>query len=260
MTIKACRNCQNGSDVDFEITMAFQPIVDVSERTAFAYEALVRGIAGQAASEVLARLTVDTRYAFDQLCRTTAIRLAAELGLPARPATPMLSINFMPNAVYEPRACIRQTLTAALQTGFPIDRILFEFTEDERHDTAHLLNILRTYRSMGFATAIDDFGAGYSGLNLLSDFQPDFIKLDMALIRGIDQSRTKQAIVKSVLNMALDLGVEPICEGIETQGEYETLADMGVRLMQGFFLAPPAVRAFPECSWPQASLGAAANG
>lgn len=260
MTPKPCKNCQNGSDVDLEITMAFQPIVDVSTRTAFAYEALVRGIEGQGAFEVLSGLTVDSRYAFDQLCRTTAIRLAAELGLQDRAAAPMLSINFMPNAVYEPRACIRQTLTTAMQTGFPLDRILFEFTEDERLDTAHLLNILRTYRSMGFSTAIDDFGAGYAGLNLLSAFQPDFIKLDMELIRGIGQSRPKQAIVKSVLTMAFDLGVEPICEGIETPDEFETLADMGVRLMQGYLFARPDLGNLPESNWPDASLGAAANG
>jgi hypothetical protein len=76
----------------------------------------------------------------------------------------------MPNAVHEPRACIRPTLATAMRTGFPLDRIIFEFTEDEKLDTDHLLNIPRTYRAMGFKTAIEDFGAGHAGLGLLSKY------------------------------------------------------------------------------------------
>ena len=92
-----------------------------------------------------------------------------------------LSINFMPNAVYEPSRCLRTTLEAAHRTGFPIENIIFETTEDERvHDAEYLKKIFATYRKEGFKTAIDDFGAGYAGLNLLADYQPDIVKLDMA--------------------------------------------------------------------------------
>ena len=236
--------------MNFDITMAFQPIVDVSSETIFAYEALVRGTEGQGAGHILSQVDEDTRYTFDQLCRTTAIQLASDLNLQGHANRPYVSINFMPNAVYEPRACIRQTLAAAMQTGFPLDRILFEFTEQERLDTAHIINILRAYRSMGFATAINDFGAGHAGLNLLAAFQPDFIKLDMDLIRGIDTNTAKQTIVRSVLGMASDLGVRPICEGIETQAEYDTLADLGVTLMQGYLFAKPELAALPDTNWP----------
>ncbi|WP_290842930.1 EAL domain-containing protein, partial [Henriciella sp.] len=158
-------------------------------------------------------------------------------------AAPRLSINFLPNAVYEPRACIRQTLGVAMETGFPLERIMFEFTENERLDTDHLLHILRSYRSMGFVTAIDDFGAGYAGMNLLAAFQPDYIKLDMDLIRGIDSSDPKKIIVDGILNIARKLDVTPICEGIETKGEFETLRDMGVGLMQGYYFARPKIGA-----------------
>lgn len=113
----------------------------------------------------------------DQQCRVKAIELASRLYYPLENVK--LSINFMPNAVYEPRACIRVTLAAAMKTGFPLDRIIFEFTENEQLDTKHVLNILRTYRNMGFKTAIDDFGAGHAGLALLAHFQPDIVKLDM---------------------------------------------------------------------------------
>jgi EAL domain-containing protein (putative c-di-GMP-specific phosphodiesterase class I) len=245
----SCVGCKDGAGFDLPITMAFQPIVDVRNETVFAYEALVRGRDGQGAGAVLAQVSPENRYGFDQLCRTTAIDLAARLDLAGGGAN--LSINFLPNAVYEPRACIRATLAAATRTGFPIDRIIFEFTEDEALDTNHILNILRSYRAMGFKTAIDDFGAGFAGLGLLSKFQPDIIKLDMALIRDIDTDKVKRTIVANTLNMIRDLGIEAVCEGIETVAEHDALRDMGVSLMQGYLLAKPVVEQLPDVVWPR---------
>ena len=239
----SCIACKDGVGFDLPITMAFQPIVDIRTGTAFAYEALVRGKDGQGAGHVLAQVSADNRYAFDQLCRTTAIELAAGLNMASDGAH--LSINFLPNAVYEPRACIRATLAAAMQTGFPLNRIIFEFTEEEAIDTNHLLHILRSYKAMGFKTAIDDFGAGYAGLGLLSKFQPDIVKLDMALIRDVDTDTVKRTIVRNTLNMLTDLGIQAVCEGIETVGEYDALSDLGVSLMQGYLLAKPAFEALP---------------
>lgn len=239
-----CQDCRDGAAFDGRITMAFQPIVDVSSGAVFAYEALVRGVNGEGAEDVLARVSPDNQYAFDQLCRTRAIELAADLRLAETGA--LLSINFLPNAVYEPRACIRQTLTTAMRTKFPIRNILFEFTEAERLESDHAAHIVRTYRSMGFRTAIDDFGAGYSGLGLLSKFQTDFVKIDMDLVRHIDRTPAKQAIVKNTLAMLRDLGVTAICEGVETDAEVATLAAYGVDLMQGFYFAKPAREALPE--------------
>ena len=246
--LKACRNCQDGAAFEAPITMAFQPIVDISSQTIFAYEALVRGADGEGAAEVLARVSDDNRYAFDQKCRVTAIELAAKLELAAQGA--YLSINFLPNAVYEPRACIRLTLAAAVRTGFPLNRIIFEFTEVERLDTAHVLNILRSYRAMGFKTAIDDFGAGFAGLGLLSKFQPDIVKLDMELIRNIDSDPAKRTIVSNTIKMLSDLDVVPLCEGIETQMELDVLRDLGVNLMQGYLFAKPAFAELARPNWP----------
>lgn len=243
----SCVACRDGAGFDLTITMAFQPIVDIRTQKVFAYEALVRGQDGAGAGDVLARVSDDNRYAFDQLCRTTAIDLASRLELATGGVN--LSINFLPNAVYEPRACIRATLAAAMRTGFPLSRIIFEFTEEEAIDTDHILNILRSYRSMGFKTAIDDFGAGYAGLGLLSKFQPDIVKLDMALIRGIDTDRVKRAIIRNTLSMLRDLDIEPICEGIETIDEHNALRDLGVSLMQGYLFAKPAIEALPTVSW-----------
>ncbi len=233
-----CKGCHDGAEgFPVPFSMAFQPIFDVSNGKTFAHEALVRGPGGEGARSVLDQVTTDNRYAFDQQCRVKAIELAASLFELA--GSTKLSINFMPNAVYEPRACIRLTLATAMQTGFPADRIIFEFTENEQLDTNHLLNILRTYRSLGFKTAIDDFGAGHSGLSLLTRFQPDIAKLDMDLIRGIDQDPVKRGIVKHTLAMLNELSITPICEGVETQDELSALRDLGVSLIQGYVLAKP---------------------
>lgn len=238
----ACGACRNGDGLDFEISMAFQPIVDAETGRAFAHEALVRGIMGEPAGVILSRVNDGNRYAFDQRCRVKALELAARLDLPG-----LLSINFLPNAVYRPETCIRATLEAARRFGFPTDRIIFEVTEGEqivRRD--HLVDIFRDYRSRGFLTAIDDFGAGYAGLGLLAEFQPDILKLDMALIRGVDGHRPRQAIVASVLGLSRELGIRVIAEGVETGEEFRYLRGQGVRYFQGYHFARPAFEALPE--------------
>src|SRR6056297_1963031 len=193
-----CAECAAGAGLDFDFTMAFQPIVDVSSREVFAYEALVRGLGNEPAGEVFRNVNDENRYRFDQACRIKAIELAAELGLPC-----LLSINFMPNAVYRPELCIRTTLAAATTYGFPIERIIFEVTEGEQvTDHEHLRGIIQHYQQRGFLTAIDDFGAGHSGLNLLAEFQPDIVKLDMALIRGLDGDRSRQAITRGMVQFS----------------------------------------------------------
>ncbi|WP_346773201.1 EAL domain-containing protein [Asaia bogorensis] len=240
---KACVGCSDGTGFDVPITMAFQPIVDLSTRQIFAYEALVRGKNGASAQEILSRVTPENRYAFDQTCRVTAITLASELGLAEQGA--LLSINFLPNAVYDPTTCIGATLEAAERVDFPTDRILFEFCENETLDTEHLLHILQTYDRMGFKTAIDDFGAGYAGLSLLSRFQPDYVKLDMGLSRAIDSTPVKQVMMRHTIAMLEGLNVTPICEGVETPEEASILSDLGISLQQGYIYAKPALAELP---------------
>ena len=253
----ACNGCRDGTGFAIPFSMAFQPIFDLGSGAVFAREALVRGINGEGAYTILSQVDDTNRYAFDQQCRVKAIEMAAATrGIDDGSG---LSINFMPHAVYEPRACIRLTLDAARRTGFPLNQIIFEFTEAERLDADHVLHVLRTYRDIGFKTAIDDFGAGYAGLSLLSQFQPDIVKIDMDLIRGIDVNRVKQTILKNTLAMLDDLGIAPICEGIETLAELATVQDLGVRLVQGFVLARPSFEAPPADTiiHPPASLAAA---
>jgi EAL domain-containing protein (putative c-di-GMP-specific phosphodiesterase class I) len=225
--------------------MAFQPIVDLETMEPFAYEALVRGLGGEPAGEVLGRVTSGNRYAFDQKCRVKAIETAVRVGILQTDAR--LSINFLPNAVYSPKACIQLTLKTAAATGFPTDRLIFEFTENEEMaDPAHVADIVGSYKQMGFGTALDDFGAGHAGLNLLARFQPEFIKLDMELIRGIEASLARRVIVDGVARMCRKLGITLIAEGVETEGELFALRDLGIRYVQGYLLARPAFEALPE--------------
>lgn len=237
-----CSGCNNGAKLDFDFEYAFQPIVDLATRTVFAHEALVRGPNGESAQSVLARVNDTNRYQFDQACRVKAVSTAARLGMDT-----FLSINFLPNAVYQPEACIRSTLRAAREYGFPSERIIFEVTEDERVvDRAHLLNIFQKYSSLGFKTAIDDFGAGYAGLNLLSEFQPTILKLDMDLVRNIDAMPARQAIVQGLVYMSRLLGSRVIAEGVETRRERDYLASIGIDLMQGYYFCRPAFKALGE--------------
>lgn len=247
---KGCQGCREGAQFPVPFSMAYQPIVDLATGGLFAYEALVRGIDGSGAANILSSVDRDNRYGFDQACRIKAIEVAAALNLPATGAS--VSINFMPNAVYQPEACIRTTLATAERTSFPLDRIIFEVTEGEQVvDQAHLAAIISAYRGMGFRTAIDDFGAGFSNLNLLAEFQPDILKLDMLLIRKIDRLPVKRTIVRSILSVCHEIGAQVIAEGVETIDEYQALVDLGIELFQGYLFARPAFEQLIEPSWPQ---------
>ena len=248
-----CGGCGAGKALGFDFTMALQPIVNTTTKQIIAQEALVRGPNGEPASFVLEQVTEQNRYQFDQTCRVKAVELAAKLGVES-----LLSINFMPNAVYQPERCIRTTLDAAAACSFPVERILFELTESERiDDTDHVRSIIAHYRARGFRTAIDDFGAGYSGLNLLAELQTDYIKLDMALIRMIDASRTRQAIVKGIVSVCRDLGIAPIAEGVETLAERRALPALVIEIFQGYLFARPAFQAQAEVHLPtQAEIDA----
>ncbi|MFZ5521702.1 MAG: EAL domain-containing protein [Pseudomonadota bacterium] len=220
----------------FDFAYAFQPIVDVPARSLWGHEALVRGPGGEPAPTVLAQVSDANRYRFDQACRVKAIRTASEIGLQER-----LSINFLPNAIYRPEVCIQTTLESARSHGWPLDRLVFETTEGEQViDGAWLAEVLTEYQRMGFLTALDDFGAGYAGLNLLANFQPDIVKLDMELVRNVHASRSRQAIARGVLRICQELGITVIAEGVETADERDFFLHAGVRLMQGYWFARPA--------------------
>jgi EAL domain-containing protein (putative c-di-GMP-specific phosphodiesterase class I) len=246
--VAGCVACRQPTEL-FDDTMAFQPIVDVEANRIDAHEALVRGPGGEGAAAVLAQVTDANRYAFDQICRVKAIELAARLDLRGA-----LNINFLPNAVYEPRACIRATLAAARRTGFPLDRLTFEFTEGERSaEERHLLAIVTEYRKFGFRIALDDFGTGYSGLSRLLLLRPDIIKLDRELVRDCDMSAARRVVVAKVAALVAELGLKLVAEGVERADEVTVLRACGVRFMQGFYFARPVFEGIAgdrDIHWP----------
>jgi len=238
----SCAQCAEGAACAIDFSFAFQPIVDYDRREVVAYEALVRGPAGEGAAGILAQVGDDNRYRFDQACRVRAVKLAAELGIPCR-----LNINFLPNAVYRPELCIRTTLAAAEAYGFPVERIVFEIIEGEQiTDREHLVAIVDTYKRLGFRTAFDDFGAGYAGLNLLAEYQPDQLKLDMQLIRDIHRDPVRQAIVEGIMLVCERVGIEVLAEGVESRHEIRFLRGTGIKLFQGYYFARPGFECLPE--------------
>lgn len=240
----ACAGCHEDAQLPFEFKMAFQPIIDLNAQQVWGYEALVRGVNGESAFSILNQVNDDIRYRFDQASRVMAIETAGVLfaGRDLR-----LSINFMPNAVYEPTACIQKSLAAARRAQFPHRNLMFEFTENEKMtDPAHVQRIVDAYRKFGFWTALDDFGAGYAGLGLLARWQPDLIKIDMELLRDIHLSRAKQAIIAGIVGIARTLDIELLAEGVENEQELTVLRSAGISLFQGYYFAKPALMALPD--------------
>lgn len=128
----------------------------------------------------------------------------------------------------------------------PAENLMFEFTENERMvDPMHVERIVSAYRKLGFLTALDDFGAGYAGLSLLARLQTDLIKIDMELLRDIHASRAKQAIVSGLVEIARQLQIQVLAEGVENENELIVLRAAGIRLFQGYFFAKPALMSLP---------------
>ncbi|MFV1923046.1 MAG: EAL domain-containing protein [Methylotenera sp.] len=222
------------SSLDYDF--AFQPIINMRNKSIYGHEALVRGVNGSSAETVLHQ--IKQKHQFDQACRVKAIKTAHAANIEG-----MLSINFMPNAVNNPARSLLTTLEACYSYNFPTKNIIFEFNEQELvEDAAHIVNIGREYKKLGFKTAIDDFGAGYAGLNFIANFQPDILKIDMHLIRNIDKNQCKQAIIKAVVQMCEELNITIIAEGIETIAERNVLLDYGIYMFQGYLFCKPSFR------------------
>ena len=207
-------------------SFAFQPIVDTATSRVHSYEALIRGAKNEPALQVLASVGIETLHRFDDDARVEAVALAARLGVPCG-----LNLNFFPGSIDEPKSRLPELLEIAATHGFEPERIVLEVTEGEVIENyAHFAERINDYRMQGMRVAIDDFGAGYSGLNLLANFQPDELKLDMQLIRGIERDGPRQAIVRAIAQACLDLGIDVIAEGVETEDEYRWFEDEGVTL------------------------------
>ena len=158
-------------------------------------------------------------------------RLAARAPTAAR-----LFVNLHPRDLLDPQLFSRGAPLSAIA-----DRVVLEITEraslDDIFDTRARVAELRT---LGYQIALDDLGAGYAGLNSFAQLEPDFVKLDMALIRGVAHEPTKQKLIRSMRLLCGEMGIGVISEGIETAEERDALLGLGCDLMQGYLFARPS--------------------
>jgi EAL domain-containing protein (putative c-di-GMP-specific phosphodiesterase class I) len=229
-------------EIGFEFSFAFQPIVNASNGEIISFEALVRGPHNEPSSWVFAQVPDCDFLRFDEICRRKAIHLASRLKIPN-----LLSLNMAAQGLYEIDLSITATFKASFDSEIPVERIIFEVLETEDlMDQRNLIQYLKLIQDFGFKTAIDDFGAGYSGLKLLVEYQPTYIKLDRHLIGRIDQDSVKQSIFYGIQKICQGISINIVAEGVETSQEYHWLKEAGVDFFQGYFFARPAFEALPD--------------
>lgn len=247
MTVPASVESHQAGGEYLDFSCAFQPIVDVRSGTAYSHEALVRGLNNEPAYQILNRYAGARMATFDAACRAKAIEVAARIGVNTH-----LNLNFLPSAALDVALGLNSTIDAANRHSFPLERIIVEATEVEAiGDHAQFTRVINEYRRAGMGLAIDDFGAGYSGLSLLADFQPDIVKLDMSLVRDIHSHGPRQAIVRAIAQVCVDLGIDFVVEGVETINEYSWFNDLGVYLYQGYLFAKPMFEGMPPFTIPE---------
>jgi EAL domain-containing protein (putative c-di-GMP-specific phosphodiesterase class I) len=218
----------------------FHPLWDTRTETLYGWECLSRGVAADGSLIPPAALfgaaqATGMTFALDRLARQTALRTAQKAGLPGK-----LFINFVPTAIYDPVFCLKTTVDFAHVLGLDPGRIVFEVVETEKvADGAHLKSIVDYYRAQGFQVALDDVGSGYSSLNLLAALKPEVIKVDAAIVRGVDADPTRQAVFRALSGIAAETGSLLLAEGIETEGERDWAMAHGAVLAQGFLWGRP---------------------
>ena len=226
---------------------AYQPIIDTKAQEVVSYEALIRGARGESAFQILSAVPAAALYGFDAEGRLAAIEMAARLGIGCN-----LNLNFMPQSAVTSPGVLDSTLAMAKHCGIALERIVIEITETEAiQDHRQFAEWIDVYRRQGMKVAIDDFGAGYSGLNLLAEFQPDQIKVDIALMRQIQLNGPRQSIVRAIVGLCRELRIDVIAEGIESTDQLRWLEDEGVHLFQGYLFAKPGFECLPMPAFPE---------
>ncbi len=222
--------------------LAFQPIVSLSERRIYAYEALMRSreaVLPHPGAILSAAERLDRLPELGRAIRARAAAAAREL-----PADALLFLNLHPMDLQDPMLYDREHPLAACA-----DRVVLEVTERAALDDVHnVRERAARLRELGYRLAVDDLGAGYAGLATFASLDPEVVKIDMSLVRDIEQSRTKRSLVASLVGVCGDLGMKVIAEGVETATERDVLAEVGCDLLQGYLFARPAAE-FPPVAF-----------
>jgi EAL domain-containing protein (putative c-di-GMP-specific phosphodiesterase class I) len=229
-----------------DLSVVFQPIVDMTNGKLFAHEALVRcSVPRFASPPVLFERAVTTG------CTGRLGRMIREIAMPLSAGRPLF-VNVHPQELHE------GWLVRPDDPIFEHDHDVFiEVTESVPLTHFELcLNVLRELRARGGVhLVVDDLGAGYSNLKRICDLEPKVVKLDRGLIEGIDSNPRQRVLINGVVALCRDLGALVVAEGIETLGEFSALADTGVHYGQGYLFARPAFP-MPAIAWPLADRGA----
>jgi EAL domain-containing protein (putative c-di-GMP-specific phosphodiesterase class I)/CheY-like chemotaxis protein len=218
--------------------IATQPIVSCSRRSVIAYEMLVRS------DDLILRTPPDLFDAAERLGRTSDLGrrircLAAEL-IPQAPESALIFVNLHPLDLGDDELYSKDSFLAKYAK-----RIVLEITERATLDGIRgLRERVELLRQLGYRIAIDDLGAGYAGLSSFAALEPEVVKADMSLVRGIEKSVTKQKVMSSMVSLANELKVQLVAEGVETAAEFDCVAFLGAHAAQGYFFARPA-RGFP---------------
>lgn len=219
-----------------EFKHAFQPVICASERKVYGYEALLRGPQAEPPWYIFERLETRNKPAFEQLINLCAIEYSRRLN-----NSGYLFLNVTSEYLIEDKGEYLIELSRRGTNPLRPSDVILEISESSSPKIKLLTNVLNRLRSAGFNIALDDFGAGYAGLNVLVDINPDLIKLDMHLIRSIHESGMRQAVLHSILAFCEAVGILVLAEGVETEEEYRFLRSKGIDLFQGFLFAKPKV-------------------
>ena len=224
------------------IWMAYQPIVSVSRRNVFGYEALLRSSDSALPHPgALLEAAEQVRRIHDlgRVVRTRVAGDAHDTGAEVRFFVNLHALDMNDEQLYAPDSALARMAS----------RTVLEITERASLDGVSDVHAkVKRLRALGFQIAVDDLGAGYAGLSSFSQLEPDIAKIDMSLVRGIDSEPRKQSIVRSMTRLCDELGTLVVVEGVETIAERDTLVDLGSDLLQGFLFAKPE-RGFKLPAW-----------
>ncbi len=227
-------------------SFAFQPILDARGEKVFAYEALIRGLGNEPSEYILNHLEKKELFEFDEDCRTTALGLAAKLGIQSG-----INLNIVEGSLEHSPRILESTLEAAKRFGISPEMITLEINDKEAvQDHQCFSAILAEFRSAGIKIAVDNFGAGRASLTLLDQTQPEMIKFSMGLLKGIETNGPRQAIVRGVMQTCNDLGIDVVAMGLSTAEEYWWLLEEGLELFQGNLFGVPAFEALAPVKYP----------
>ena len=226
-----------------QIKTVFQPIISLRNGDILGHEALSRITCECAITNTEMLFSIAGEYNrlwdLELLCRTTALNAAYKFMIP--PYGKMLFINVNPDTMHDEK--FRKGFTKDFLNQYKIapQNIIFEITErNVIVDMKGFVATVNHYREQDYKIAIDDAGAGYSGLNLISDIHPNYIKLDMKLIRDVNSDNLKSALIKGMVELSKESHIYLIAEGIETREELNTLIHLGVQYGQGYYIQKPS--------------------